>query len=151
LIDLKQTLGELPQRKIDGGVFLLANMIYTDGLVTLFAFGGLSMPPAHSAGTPSRWQLRILLGRSRHLRRVARRQADDRLGPTGISGSLLILLLSVIAICWWTRIRSCSSGSPRRCQAAPRFPVGGGVPSGAGKFLIRRGPAARCRRPRARF
>src|SRR3977135_4241587 len=40
LTDLKQTLGELPQRK-SLAAFLLANMIYTDGLVSLFAFGGI--------------------------------------------------------------------------------------------------------------
>src|SRR5882724_3729892 len=78
LIDLKQTLGELPQRK-SMAAFLLANMIYTDGLVTLFAFGGI-----YAAGTFGAW-----LGG----------KLDDRLGPKRvISGSLLILLLSVIAI-----------------------------------------------------
>src|SRR3981081_2678376 len=45
LIDLKQTLGELPRRK-PLAAFLLANMIYTDGLVSLFAFGGI-----YAAGT----------------------------------------------------------------------------------------------------
>src|ERR1700681_4173906 len=45
LIDLRQTLGELPQRR-SLAAFLLANMIYTDGLVSLFAFGGI-----YAAGT----------------------------------------------------------------------------------------------------
>src|ERR1700681_3771350 len=45
LIDLRQTLGELPKRK-SLAAFLLANMIYTDGLVSLFAFGGI-----YAAGT----------------------------------------------------------------------------------------------------
>src|SRR6195256_3763208 len=40
LIELTQTLGELPRRK-SLAAFLLANMIYTDGLVSLFAFGGI--------------------------------------------------------------------------------------------------------------
>src|ERR1700760_4867623 len=40
LSELKQTLRELPSRKSLAG-FLLANMIYTDGLVSLFAFGGI--------------------------------------------------------------------------------------------------------------
>src|SRR5580765_4578549 len=45
LAELRQTLGELPkQRSI--AAFLLANMIYTDGLVSLFAFGGI-----YAAGT----------------------------------------------------------------------------------------------------
>src|SRR6266850_2647096 len=45
LTDLKQTLAELPRRK-SLAAFLLANMIYTDGLVSLFAFGGI-----YAAGT----------------------------------------------------------------------------------------------------
>src|SRR6266700_2343005 len=45
LIELKQTLGELPRQR-SLATFLLANMIYTDGLVSLFAFGGI-----YAAGT----------------------------------------------------------------------------------------------------
>src|SRR5690348_12760331 len=45
LSGLKRTLGQLPaQRSL--ATFLLANMIYTDGLVSLFAFGGI-----YAAGT----------------------------------------------------------------------------------------------------
>ena len=45
LSELKRTLGELPKQK-SLATFLLANMIYTDGLVSLFAFGGI-----YAAGT----------------------------------------------------------------------------------------------------
>jgi MFS transporter, UMF1 family len=45
LTELRETLRELPQRK-SMSAFLLANMIYTDGLVSLFAFGGI-----YAAGT----------------------------------------------------------------------------------------------------
>jgi len=45
LIELKQSLRELPKQK-SIATFLLANMIYTDGLVSLFAFGGI-----YAAGT----------------------------------------------------------------------------------------------------
>src|SRR3984893_312948 len=45
LAGLRQTLGELPKQKAMA-TFLLANMIYTDGLVSLFAFGGI-----YAAGT----------------------------------------------------------------------------------------------------
>ena len=45
LTELKQTLLELPKQK-SIATFLLANMIYTDGLVSLFAFGGI-----YAAGT----------------------------------------------------------------------------------------------------
>ena len=40
LNELRQTLLELPRRK-SISAFLLANMIYTDALVSLFAFGGI--------------------------------------------------------------------------------------------------------------
>src|SRR5947199_2777024 len=45
LLELRQTLGELPRRK-SMAAFLLANMVYTDGLISLFAFGGI-----YAAGT----------------------------------------------------------------------------------------------------
>src|SRR4029077_9405405 len=45
LSGLKRTPGELPNQKAIAA-FLLANMIYTDGLVSLFAFGGI-----YAAGT----------------------------------------------------------------------------------------------------
>src|SRR3954470_754959 len=45
LRELRQTLGELPKQK-RLATFLLANMIYTDGLISLFAFGGI-----YAAGT----------------------------------------------------------------------------------------------------
>src|ERR1700674_1270153 len=45
LTGLRQTLGELPKQQ-SMAAFLLANMIYTDGLVSLFAFGGV-----YAAGT----------------------------------------------------------------------------------------------------
>src|SRR3979411_2288169 len=45
LTELKPTLTELPKQK-SLATFLLANMIYTDGLVSLFAFGGI-----YAAGT----------------------------------------------------------------------------------------------------
>ena len=45
LVELRQTLAELPKQR-SMAAFLLANMIYTDGLVSLFAFGGI-----YAAGT----------------------------------------------------------------------------------------------------
>src|SRR3954469_3601322 len=45
LAELKQSIKGLPQQK-SLAAFLLANMIYTDGLVSLFAFGGI-----YAAGT----------------------------------------------------------------------------------------------------
>jgi MFS transporter, UMF1 family len=98
LIGLKQTLGELPKRKSVAS-FLLANMIYTDGLVSLFAFGGI-----YAAGTFG-WQT-IQIGSFGILLTVAGTfgawlggRLDDALGPKRvISGSMLILLLAIVAI-----------------------------------------------------
>jgi MFS transporter, UMF1 family len=98
LIELKQTLGELPQRK-SMAAFLLANMIYTDGLVSLFAFGGI-----YAAGTFG-WQtiqigtFGILLAIAGTLGAWLGGKLDDSLGPKRvIAGSLLILLFAIVAI-----------------------------------------------------
>jgi UMF1 family MFS transporter len=98
LIELKQTLGELPKRK-SMAAFLLANMIYTDGLVSLFAFGGI-----YAAGTFG-WQT-IQIGTFGILLAIAGTfgawlggKFDDSLGPKRvIAGSLLILLSAIVAI-----------------------------------------------------
>ncbi len=98
LIELRQTLRELPQRK-SMAAFLLANMIYTDGLVSLFAFGGI-----YAAGTFG-WQT-IQIGSFGILLAIAGAfgawlggRLDDSLGPKRvISGSMLILLLAIVAI-----------------------------------------------------
>jgi MFS transporter, UMF1 family len=98
LIELRETLRELPQRK-SMAAFLLANMIYTDGLVSLFAFGGI-----YAAGTFG-WQT-IQIGSFGILLAIAGSfgawlggRLDDSLGPKRvISGSMLILLLSIVAI-----------------------------------------------------
>jgi UMF1 family MFS transporter len=98
LIELKQTLGELPRRK-SMAAFLLANMIYTDGLVSLFAFGGI-----YAAGTFN-WQT-IQIGSFGILLAIAGTfgawlggRLDDSLGPKRvIAGSMLILLSAIVAI-----------------------------------------------------
>jgi len=98
LIELKQTLGELPKRK-SMAAFLLANMVYTDGLVSLFAFGGI-----YAAGTFG-WQT-IQIGSFGILLAIAGTfgawlggRLDDSLGPKRvIAGSMLILLLAIVAI-----------------------------------------------------
>ncbi len=98
MIELRQTLGELPKRK-SMAAFLLANMIYTDGLVSLFAFGGI-----YAAGTFG-WQT-IQIGSFGILLAIAGTfgawlggRLDNSLGPKRvIAGSMLILLLSIVAI-----------------------------------------------------
>jgi UMF1 family MFS transporter len=124
LIELKQTLGELPQRK-SMAAFLLANMIYTDGLVSLFAFGGI-----YAAGTFG-WQtiqigtFGILLAIAGTLGAWLGGKLDDSLGPKRvIAGSLLILLFAIVAILFVDK------DSIFFVQVAPPVP-GGALFSGA--------------------
>ena len=98
LTELKQTLRELPKQK-SLATFLLANMIYTDGLVSLFAFGGI-----YAAGTFG-WHT-IQIGTFGIVAAIAGvfgawlgGRLDERLGPKRvIAGSMLILLLALAAI-----------------------------------------------------
>jgi MFS transporter, UMF1 family len=98
LIDLKQTLGELPRRK-SLAAFLLANMIYTDGLVSLFAFGGIYAAGTFGWHTLQIGSFGILLAIAGTLGAWLGGKLDDRLGPKRvITGSMMILLLSIVAI-----------------------------------------------------
>ena len=98
LTELKQTLGELPKQK-SLATFLLANMIYTDGLVSLFAFGGI-----YAAGTFGWHTIQIgTFGIAAAIAGVFGAwfggRLDDRLGPKRvIAGSMLVLLLALAAI-----------------------------------------------------
>ena len=79
--------------------FLIANMVYTDALVALFAFGGI-----YAAGTFG-WQtiqigsFGILLAIAGTLSAWLGGKLDDMFGPKRvIAGSMLLLLLSIAAI-----------------------------------------------------
>src|SRR5229473_8620671 len=98
LIELKQTLGELPKQK-SMAIFLLANMIYTDGLVSLFAFGGIYAAGTFGWHTIQIGTFGIILAIAGTFGAWLGGKLDDKLGPKRvISGSMLILLLSVVAI-----------------------------------------------------
>ncbi|WP_375414287.1 MFS transporter [uncultured Bradyrhizobium sp.] len=98
LTDLRWTLGELLTQK-SMAAFLLANMIYTDGLVSLFAFGGIYAAGTFGWNTIQIGSFGILLAIAGAFGAWMGGKLDDRLGPKRvISGSLIILLLSVIWI-----------------------------------------------------
>src|SRR5882757_5139355 len=98
LAELRQTLGELPKQK-SLAAFLLANMVYTDGLVSLFAFGGIYAAGTFGWNTIQIGTFGILLAIAGAFGAWIGGKLDDRLGPKRvIAGSMTILLLSVIWI-----------------------------------------------------
>ena len=98
LIELRQGLRELPKQK-SMAAFLLANMIYTDGLVSLFAFGGIYAAGTFGWNTIQIGTFGILLAIAGTFGAWIGGKLDDKLGPKRvISGSMLILLLSIGAI-----------------------------------------------------
>jgi UMF1 family MFS transporter len=98
LVELRQTLGELPKQK-SIATFLLANMIYTDGLVSLFAFGGIYAAGTFGWHTIQIGTFGIILAIAGTLGAWLGGKLDDRLGPKRvIAGSMLILLLSIATI-----------------------------------------------------
>jgi UMF1 family MFS transporter len=79
--------------------FLLANMVYTDGLVSLFAFGGIYAAGTFGWHTIQIGSFGILLAVAGAFGAWLGGKLDDSLGPKRvIAGSLLILLLSIVAI-----------------------------------------------------
>ena len=98
LVELKHTLTELPKQKALAA-FLLANMIYTDGLVSLFAFGGIYAAGTFGWHTIQIGTFGIILAIAGTFGAWLGGKLDDRLGPKRvIAGSMLILLLAIAAI-----------------------------------------------------
>lgn len=81
------------------GTFLLANMLYTDGLIALFAFGGIYAAGTFGWGAIQLGIFGILLTITGTIGALAGGKLDDRLGAKPvILCSLVILILSCIAI-----------------------------------------------------
>jgi MFS transporter, UMF1 family len=98
LSELKGTLRELPKQK-SMSLFLLANMIYTDGLVSLFAFGGIYAAGTFGWHTLQIGTFGIILAIAGTFGAWLGGKLDDRLGPKRvIAGSMVVLLIAVIAI-----------------------------------------------------
>jgi UMF1 family MFS transporter len=119
LAELRQTLSELPKQK-SLAAFLLANMVYTDGLVSLFAFGGIYAASTFGWNTIQIGTFGILLAIAGAFGAWMGGKLDDRLGPKRvIAGSMIILLLSVI----W--ILTIDRDSIFFIKVAPPLPGGG--------------------------
>jgi len=98
LTELRQSLAELPKRK-SLAAFLLANMIYTDALVSLFAFGGIYAAGTFGWNTIEIGTFGIILAIAGTFGAWLGGKLDDSLGPKRvIAGSMLILLFSIVAI-----------------------------------------------------
>src|SRR3954451_6764944 len=98
LSELKQSIKGLPQQK-SLAAFLLANMIYTDGLVSLFAFGGIYAAGTFGWHTIQIGTFGIMLAIAGAFGAWFGGKLDDRFGPKRvIAGSMLILLLALAAI-----------------------------------------------------
>jgi MFS transporter, UMF1 family len=98
LSELRQTLAELPKQK-SLAAFLLANMIYTDGLVSLFAFGGIYAAGTFGWNTIEIGTFGIILAIAGTFGAWLGGKLDDSLGPKRvIAGSMMILLFAIVAI-----------------------------------------------------
>jgi MFS transporter, UMF1 family len=159
LSGLKRTLGQLPaQRSL--ATFLLANMIYTDGLVSLFAFGGIYAAGTFGWHTIQIGTFGILLAIAGTFGAWLGGKLDDRIGPRRvIAGSLLILLLALAAILLvdkdsilFVKVTPPASGAPLFSGAAERAylvlgcligAAGGPLQAASRSLLIRLAPKDR--------
>jgi MFS transporter, UMF1 family len=95
---LARTLKDLPRER-DVALFLVANMICADGLVALFAFGGIYAAGAFGWGTVEIGSFGILLTVAGTIGAFVGGKLDDRYGPKRvILGCLLILIVAGAAI-----------------------------------------------------
>jgi UMF1 family MFS transporter len=98
LHSLKETLRGLPRHR-DVTLFLIVNMIAADGLIALFAFGGIYAAGTFGWGTIEIGLFGILLTITGTVGAYLGGRLDDRIGPKPvIFASLLALVLADIAI-----------------------------------------------------
>src|SRR6201995_413458 len=98
IAELKQTLRGLPSQK-SLAAFLLANMIYTDGLVSLFAFGGIYAAGTFGWNTIQIGTFGIILAIAGTFGGWLGGKLDDAVGSKRvIAGSMIVLLLAIVAI-----------------------------------------------------
>jgi len=98
LRELRETLRDLPQRR-SLAAFLLANMIYTDGLVSLFAFGGIYATGTFGWGTIQIGSFGVILAIAATFGAFIGGRLDDALGSRRvIAGSIVLLLIAITGI-----------------------------------------------------
>jgi UMF1 family MFS transporter len=98
LADLKQTLRSLPRQR-SLAIFLIANMIYTDGLISLYAFGGIYAAGMFGWNTIQLGSFGIILAVAGTFGGWIGGKLDDAFGPKRvIAASMTLLLMAVVAI-----------------------------------------------------
>jgi UMF1 family MFS transporter len=98
LRELRETLTSLPGNPVMA-TFLIANMVYTDALVALFAFGGIYAAGTFGWHTIQIGTFGILLAFSGTIGAWLGGKLDDLFGPKKvIAGSMIILLAAIAAI-----------------------------------------------------
>jgi MFS transporter, UMF1 family len=98
LRELRQSLAALPRNK-PLLTFLIANMIYMDGLISLFAFGGIYAAGTFGWNTIQIGTFGLILAIAGTLGAWLGGKLDDAIGPKKvIIGSLIILLISLALI-----------------------------------------------------
>ena len=157
--DLRETLRELPQHR-SMLAFLIANMIYTDGLVSLFAFGGIYAAGTLGWNTIQIGTFGITLALAGTVGAFVGGRLDDRLGPKRvIAGSMSLLLLAIFgmlfidkdSILFWSVAPPVAGGGLFAAPAEKAFLVlgcligmaGGPLQAASRTLLIRMAPRDR--------
>jgi UMF1 family MFS transporter len=138
LTTLARTVRQLPRNR-DVMLFLIANMICQDGLVALFAFGGIYAAGTFGWGTIQIAMFGILLTITGSIGAFLGGRLDDRYGPKRvILGSLVILMLAGAAILsidrdriGWISVVPPAPGEALYGSAAERAYLGIGLMIGA--------------------
>ena len=97
-VELRQSLRDLPNDRMLL-TFLIANMIYMDGLISLFSFGGIYAASTFGWNTIQIGTFGLILAIAGTFGAWLGGKLDDRIGPRRvIFASLLVLLVALIVI-----------------------------------------------------